>query len=591
MENWSNEEGLKFSALYWHALKNSRKGEPGVVVGNGPSLKVEDLHRLQNFVSIASNKIYLAFPKTSWRPTFFSMADYAVMEKMKPELFDYVDIAHAPVSADNIFHSSAIRFWKDLGPVGETPEKSPTFSSDLEKGAYAGWTITYFNLQLAIHLGLNPIYIIGCDHYYQGESKIEVDKKVKVEGQQNHFIEGYRVEGELVNPAPIDKMTLAYTHAVEYAKQNGIEVYNATRGGHLEVFPRVKFEDVFETPKEQSPSSEGMGMVSVAIPSFNSIDFIEECLNSVEKQTYQNIEVIIRDGFSTDGTWEAIQSFKERVPFRVDAKQVPPKGIYDGLNKCIEACSGEYVYILMSDDMAHPECFEKAVKRLHKNPACDICHFKLRVVDEYGEPVDESWEKRIFPRYLGELIDKPHIRHAPFDAICSRNVGTVYTGIVQYLTRRSLFDKVGLFKEDFGPYGDLDWQMRATTLASTVYLPEYLADWRRHSKQASQVGRHKKARRDGVFEDMTNSNRSEFQKHYPEIYETLDRYGLFDYYGYDRLVQNLGALPFGSKIVSALNRWSKGKYPVAYRSMENTNILQSIEKDINLRGLITELEQ
>jgi hypothetical protein len=116
------------------------------------------------------------------------------------------------------------------------------FSNDACLGFYGGYTVTFENLQLAAHLGLNPIYIIGCDHYYAGESGIKKDSPVITGQQQNHFLPGYRSPGEVVNPAPIAEMTHSYESAQRFALRQGIQIFNASRGGHLEVFPRISLD-------------------------------------------------------------------------------------------------------------------------------------------------------------------------------------------------------------------------------------------------------------------------------------------------------------------------------------------------------------
>lgn len=105
--------------------------------------------------------------------------------------------------------------------------------------------MTYINLQLAVHLGANPIYIIGCDHHYSGEDPLPANSEVVVkENQVNHFIKGYREPGEVVYNAPLDDLTQAYVNARAYADQNNIKIVNTTRGGYLEVFERMNFDDV-----------------------------------------------------------------------------------------------------------------------------------------------------------------------------------------------------------------------------------------------------------------------------------------------------------------------------------------------------------
>ena len=113
-------------------------------------------------------------------------------------------------------------------------------------GIYDFRTITISNLQIAMHLGLNPIYIIGCDHYYKGENEnSESNSKSTVKNHTNHFIKGYRDKGETVNYTPIDIMTQGYDFVNEFAIKNDFKIYNATRGGHLESFERINFDTLF----------------------------------------------------------------------------------------------------------------------------------------------------------------------------------------------------------------------------------------------------------------------------------------------------------------------------------------------------------
>ncbi len=229
---------------YWRTLRGRHAGRGGFVIGNGPSLKMEHLDRLdlKGFVSIASNKIYLAFDQTRWRPTYHTVADACLMDKIEQELPRHLSQTHVPASSRHRFKGATVHPWHDLLGPGPSPEQSADFSDDLTIGAFAGATITFFNLQFAAHLGLNPIYIIGCDHYYAGEKNVKKDQKVAAPDTSNHFITGYRKPGEIVNPAPIEVMDLAFRHARVWADRHGLEIYNCTEGGFLEAFKRMPLE-------------------------------------------------------------------------------------------------------------------------------------------------------------------------------------------------------------------------------------------------------------------------------------------------------------------------------------------------------------
>lgn len=224
---------------YWMGLKDKYKGHRGFIIGNGPSLTAKDLDLLQNEITIASNKIYLMFDKTAWRPTIYTVADYILWPKIKDELKDKVDIVHIP----NYLNSeglSNVRYWKSPFSIGKRK-----FSNELTQGAFGGHTVTYENLQIAVHLGLNPIYLIGCDHNYPGESNIKPGVAIEQGREQTHFSKDYRKPGEKVLPASIANMERSYRCAMEETAKGGIAIYNSTRGGKLEIFPRKKLDDLF----------------------------------------------------------------------------------------------------------------------------------------------------------------------------------------------------------------------------------------------------------------------------------------------------------------------------------------------------------
>jgi hypothetical protein len=230
---------------YWRSLKGKFKGQRGWVIGNGPSLKVADLDKLEGEVCVASNKIYLAFDQTKWRPTFVTIVDKILWRKIEDESLRHYKHVHLPCSLCRLrsVFNRKIRYWHLLPTALKDPKAEVQFSTDTAIGMHGGSSVTYENLQLANYLGLNPIYIIGCDHHYGGESDVVAGQAV-VAKKANHFHPDYRKEGELVNPAHIDDMNCAYSHARAYADLSGLKIYNATRGGHLEIFERRDFDDV-----------------------------------------------------------------------------------------------------------------------------------------------------------------------------------------------------------------------------------------------------------------------------------------------------------------------------------------------------------
>ena len=107
--------------------------------------------------------------------------------------------------------------------------------------------------------------------------------------------------------------------------------------------------------------------ISIITATYNSASTIKECIESVNAQTYKNIEHIIIDGASKDNTLEIINNLPNRVTKIVSE---PDKGIYDAMNKGIKAATGDVIGILNSDDFFTSDNIIEIVVENFKN--CDI---------------------------------------------------------------------------------------------------------------------------------------------------------------------------------------------------------------------------
>lgn len=126
-----------------------------------------------------------------------------------------------------------------------------------------------------------------------------------------------------------------------------------------------------------------MSDITVVIPVYNVEKYLKKCVDSVEKQTYKNFEVILVDDGSTDSSGELCDALaKENDNIRVIHQE--NKGLGGARNTGIKSCNTEYIMFLDSDDYIHPELLEKCVDVLKKNN-CDIVLFDMISVNEQGE--------------------------------------------------------------------------------------------------------------------------------------------------------------------------------------------------------------
>lgn len=258
-----------------------------------------------------------------------------------------------------------------------------------------------------------------------------------------------------------------------------------------------------------------MPKVSIVLPNLNNRQYLDERLKSIRQQTLGDWELIVVDSCSTDGAWEFFEECSKKDS-RISIYQTKEKGIYNNLNKCIEKAVGEYVYIATSDDTMKDTLLEKMVSALDAHQECDIAHCKLKIVDEKDDPVNNKWDDYFIIRYFGDLINQFHIRKAPHDGLLHLAGITVYTSLTQLLIRRSLFNKIGMFSNDYGSFGDYEWDMRASLIVNTFHVPEYLAYWRQHDLQVTDQVKIGKSKARGLFLEMAKHALDIASHYYPD---------------------------------------------------------------------------
>jgi len=109
--------------------------------------------------------------------------------------------------------------------------------------------------------------------------------------------------------------------------------------------------------------------ISIITVTKNSENFLEECILSLDKQSYRNYEHIIIDGHSTDNTINIIKKYKDKIAYWVSEKD---EGLYDAMNKGIIKCSGDIIGILNSDDIYYPQALRIVNEYFNLNKELDF---------------------------------------------------------------------------------------------------------------------------------------------------------------------------------------------------------------------------
>ncbi len=231
----------------YKALAATHTGESCVIVGNGPSLRMEDLERLQQagVATFASNRIYVSFAETNWRPTYYICQDFKMLQHHWEEMCRLEDCTCLfPHSIVYEFHKSTKQEKAIFYPFKYKNPYPIWFSCNQDKAIHEGMTVTFSAMQIAAFMGFSKIYLLGVDFDYpfiineQGQAVLD-------RSQQTHFSSDYYDKNEVIYQPNLVASLQAYQAAKEYADTHDIEIYNATRGGKLEVFPRANFDEVF----------------------------------------------------------------------------------------------------------------------------------------------------------------------------------------------------------------------------------------------------------------------------------------------------------------------------------------------------------
>ena len=204
-------------------------------------------------------------------------------------------------------------------------------------------------------------------------------------------------------------------------------------------------------------------LVSVLIVTHNRKELLRKCLESVRNQTYKNIETIVVDDGSTD-------DFTDLLGLATIFVQIPKSGIAIARNVAMEEASGEYYFILDSDDTIEPTCIEKSIEYIIENKA-DWLISELNIIDEENNIIG------FFPSKIQtfeECFQSKYIPH-PSTLLCARFVGD---------TR---------YDTEFISAVDLDFTL-ALLLKNPkiVLLPERLTNYRKHGNQETGTEKQNK---------------------------------------------------------------------------------------------------
>lgn len=193
--------------------------------------------------------------------------------------------------------------------------------------------------------------------------------------------------------------------------------------------------------------------ISVITVCKNAANTIENSLLSLYSQTYENIEHIVIDGVSTDGTLELLSKYKDKISTLISE---PDTGIYNAMNKGIKFATGDIVYFLNATDALYDEnVFEKAIKEFKNNPDLELLWGDVQFVENNKDIRIARFDKL---KFKGDLIHNNPCHQVIF-------------------YKNDIFKKCGDYNENLPIYADYDFNVRVLVShsAKCKYIPEVLA--------------------------------------------------------------------------------------------------------------------
>jgi len=178
-------------------------------------------------------------------------------------------------------------------------------------------------------------------------------------------------------------------------------------------------------------------LISIVTVVYNGKEYLEETIQSLISQTYDNVEYIIIDGGSTDGTIDIIKKYEDQIDYWVSESD---RGIYDAMNKGIILCSGEIIGLVNADDYIYKNTLKVVVETIESFQV-DFVYADLDIIDCNGKKIDTI-----------SSIGLDHIRFKAF-----KQMPFLHPSL---FVHREVYKQLGLYSTDYKLSSDYDFSLR-----------------------------------------------------------------------------------------------------------------------------------
>ncbi|MBD2253136.1 glycosyltransferase [Nostoc parmelioides FACHB-3921] len=269
-------------------------------------------------------------------------------------------------------------------------------------------------------------------------------------------------------------------------------------------FHILKVKDIFSTDKNQidveknrdqlqnnSYLTQDEPLVSICIPTYNGEAFIEMALQSIESQSYNNIEIIISDDDSTDEIIRKINHFLGNTKRTINVLTHERYGLANNWNFCISQAQGKYIKFLFQDDILEPDAIKKMVALAEEDEEIGLvfsprklfsnskdANYSPRYLENHeAKDVHKYWSNLKTVQPGEELLQDPNIFDNPINKIGEPST---------VLIKKEVFDKVGLFNTELCQLVDLEMWLRIMSQYKIGFINQVLSHFHIHPQQQTR---------------------------------------------------------------------------------------------------------
>lgn len=216
-------------------------------------------------------------------------------------------------------------------------------------------------------------------------------------------------------------------------------------------------------------------LVTIIVSSYNQEKYIKECLDSIKAQTYSNIQLIVADDASKDGSVNVFENWLQENNYPASNNfHQKNTGLATMLNECIELIEGNYVKVIAADDFLHPEAIEKCVAELEK------------LGSGYGMVYTDTYAINDYSDIIEDIADYDALGNIDKDIFRKELIKSNRIAALTVLMRKEALLNTGEYKSDFLIEDYYRW-LKISASYYIAYIPEKLAYYRIHDSNLSSA--------------------------------------------------------------------------------------------------------